>query len=399
MPEKPDREVEGNRRVSSSRRKGRAPFDRGNEAFRAEVRHFVAGEITPRVPAWERAARFPRAALLACGRRGYLALDPARAAILAEELVRCESMGVALSVFVQAGLIAPLLERLSTREQKERLLGRLRAGRLIGALAVTEPAAGSDLAALQATAEVRQSRAKRGGAGAQLVLDADKTYITSAAAADFLIVAARVTENGRTDADLSLVIVPAHAAGVRVTALEPLGLATTAMGRASLRGCHVPVGSILGGRGAGYGYILDALNRERLYGGIGAVAWAERALEKTAAFLRTRQAFGRPVSRFQAVRHQLADCATALAAARHLNYAAYQQWIAGEQAVRDIAMVKLFSYREAQRAIELCLQLHGGLGYMGDHWTSRWYRDARALTIAAGTPEVMRDLIAAHLRL
>jgi alkylation response protein AidB-like acyl-CoA dehydrogenase len=308
---------------------------------------------------------------------------------------------VALSVFVQAGLIAPLLERLSTREQKERLLGRLRAGRLIGALAVTEPAAGSDLAALQATAELRQPRAKRGGAGVQLVLDADKTYITSAAAADFLIVAARVTENGgeRTDTDVSLVIVPADVAGVRVTALEPLGLATTAMGRVSLRGCRVPAAAILGERGAGYAYILDALNRERLYGGIGAVAWAQRALEKTAAFLRTRQAFGRPVSRFQAVRHQLADCATALTAARHLNYAAYQQWIAGEPAVRDIAMVKLFSYREAQRAIELCLQLHGGLGYMGDHWTSRWYRDARALTIAAGTPEVMRDLIAAHLRL
>jgi acyl-CoA dehydrogenase len=157
--------------------------------------------------------------------------------------------------------------------------------------------------------------------------------------------------------------------------------------------------AILGERGGGYGYVLDALNRERLYGGIGAVAWAQRALEQTTVFLRTRQAFGRPVSRNQAVRHQLAEAATGLAAARQLNYAAYRLWAGDGQAVRDIAMVKLFSYREAQRAIELCLQLHGGLGYMGDHWTSRWYRDARALTIAAGTPEVMRDLIAAHLRL
>lgn len=361
------------------------------------MRRLVARDITPRVLSWERAARFPRPALLACGRRGFLALDPARTAILAEELVRCDSMGVALSVFVQTGLIAPLLDRLGTPEQKQRYLDRLRAGRLVGALAVTEPAAGSDLAGLQTAAVIRHSRAARGGA--PLVLDGEKTYITCAAAADFLIVAARVTDRGRADADVSLVIVPADAAGVRVTALDPLGLATTAMGRVSLRGCRVPAESILGERGGGYGYVLDALNRERLYGGMGAVAWAERALEKTAAFLRTRRAFGRPVSRFQAVRHQLADCATALAAARQLNYAAYQQWAAGKPAMRDIAMVKLFSYREAQRAIELCLQLHGGLGYMNDHWTSRWYRDARALTIAAGTPEVMRDLIAAHLRL
>ena len=394
MPEKADRPPD---RAGVSRRDVPAPFDAGNEKFRAEVRRFVAREIAPRVPAWEREERFPRPALLACGRRGYLALDPARTAILAEELVQCDSLGVALSVFVQAGLIGPLLERLGTPAQHKRVLAPLRAGRTVGALAVTEPGAGSDLAALKATATMRQPRAK--GAGAELVLDGEKTYITCAAAADVLVVAARLVENGAADADVSLVLVPAGAKGVRVAPLETLGLATTAMGRVTLRGCRVPATDILGERGGGYAYVLDALNRERLYGGIGAVAWAQRALEQTTAFLRARHAFGRPVSRNQAVRHQLADAATTLAAARRLNYAAYELWAGGGQAVRDIAMVKLFSYREVQRAIELCLQLHGGLGYMGDHWTSRWYRDARALTIAAGTPEVMRDLIAAHLRL
>jgi len=156
---------------------------------------------------------------------------------------------------------------------------------------------------------------------------------------------------------------------------------------------------MLGESGAAYGYIQDALNRERLYGGIGAVAWATRALEKTASFLKTRHAFGRPLSRFQAVRHQLADLAAALEAARQLNYSTFTRWQAGEDVTKEIAMIKLFGYRQAQRAIECCLQLHGGLGFLADHWTSRWYRDARALTIAAGTPEVMRDLIAAYLRL
>jgi alkylation response protein AidB-like acyl-CoA dehydrogenase len=382
-------------RAEHVKRAVRPPFDDGS-AFREEVRRFVARDIAPRVDAWERDARFPRGALRACGRRGYLALDPARLAVMAEELARCDSMGVALSVLVQAGLVAPLVARLGSARQKEQWLAPLYAGRAIGAMAVTEPTAGSDIAALRTTATL--TRAKGGDS---LVLNGEKTYITCAAAADFVIVAARVVDGRAVDSDLSLVLVPTDARGVRVTRLDTLGLGTTAMGRVTVRDCRVPASSRLGDRGGGYGYILDALDRERLYGGLGAVAWAQRALEKTAEFLRARRAFGRTVSRHQAVRHQLADCAAALAAARQLNYAAYEMWTSGTRAaaMHHIAMVKLFSYREVQRTIELCLQLHGGLGYMGDHWTSQWYRDARALTIAAGTPEVMRDLIAAQLRL
>lgn len=379
------------RRVDASA----TPFDDGNASFRSAVRGFVAREIAPKVRRWERSATVPRAALRACGKRGYLSLDAARAAIFAEELPRCDSMGVALAVFVQAGLIAPLLERHANPEQKRKYLTPLLRGQRIGALAVTEPQAGSDLAGIQATARLGGTRA-----APTLTLKGEKTYITCAAAADFLLVAARVRDGDATDADLSLLIVPVPSRGLRVTPLRALGLATTAMGRVVMRDCRVSSSAILGERGAGYAYVLDALNRERLYGGIGAVAWAERAIARTVEFLRDRKAFGKPISRMQGVRHQLAESSTALAAARALNYRAYERWSEKSAgALRDIAMVKLFSYRAAQRAIELCLQLHGGLGYMDDHWTSAWYRDARALTIAAGTPEVMRDLIAAHLRL
>src|SRR5204863_4533020 len=120
---------------------------------------------------------------------------------------------------------------------------------------------------------------------------------------------------------------------------------------------------MLGEAGAAYGYIRAALDRERLFGGIGAVAWAMHALEKTAAFLRTRKAFGQPLSRFQAIRHQLADLAAGLEAARSLNYVTFTRWEAGEDVTREIAMIKLFGYRQAQCAIETCLQLHGGLGF------------------------------------
>ena len=366
----------------------RSPFDAGNERFRAGVRRFVARELAPRAERWERTAHFPRQALTACGRLGYLSLDSARTAVLTEELARCESMGVALTILVQAGLVAPLLARLGSEEQRRRYLTPLRAGRMVGAMAVTEPDAGSDLAALRCRAVEQR---------AAFLITGEKTYITNAAAADFLIVAAKTADDAA--AGSSLFLIPTSARGVRVHPVPSLGLKTTAMGRAVLRGCRLPREALLGERGAAFGYIQDALNRERLFGGIGAVAWAEYAVEKTAAYVRTRSAFGRTLNRFQAIRHQLADVATNLEAARQLNYAAYTRWDAGDDAMKQIAMIKLFSFREAQRAIETCLQLHGGLGYRDDHWASRWYRDARALTIAAGTPEIMREVIAACLRL
>jgi acyl-CoA dehydrogenase len=373
---------------TADRRRGGAPFDAGQAQFRAQVRRFVEEELAPEAERWERDGRFPRPVLAACGRRGYLALDAPRSAVLAEELARCESMGVALSIFVQVGLVGPLVDSLGTVAQKRRWLAPLRAGRRIGAMAVTEPGAGSDFAGLTC----RATAGRRG-----FTIDGEKTYITNAAAADFLVVAARVGD--RPDAGLTLFVVPTGARGVRVTPLATLGLAPTAMGRIAFTKCRVSADAMLGEAGAAYGYIRDALDRERLFGGIGAVAWAMHALEKTAAFLKTRKAFGQPLSRFQAIRHQMADLAAALEAARSLNYVTFTRWEAGEDVTREIAMIKLFGYRQAQRAIETCLQLHGGLGFLADHWTSRWYRDARALTIAAGTPEVMRDLIAAYLRL
>lgn len=364
-----------------------AVFEGVAPAFRADARRFVEEQLAPHSADWEHTGRFPRAALTACAGRGYLNLDRWKAAVFSEELARCDSMGVGLCVLVQSRLVGPLLDELATPRQRSRYLTPLVSGRSIGAMAVSEPAAGSDFASLRC-----QASRVRGG----FQLSGEKTYITNAAAADFLIVAARL---GGPDGELTLFIVPARSEGVRIKRLRSLGLATTAMGHVTLRECGVPRTAVLGEIGQGFRYVLDALNRERLYGGIGAVAWADRALEKTRAFLRERRAFGRSLNRFQAVRHQMADLATALEAARHLNYAAFARWADGKDATKEIAMVKLFTYREVQRAIEVCLQLHGGLGYLDDHWTSRWYRDARALTIAAGTPEVMRELIAAHLRL
>jgi acyl-CoA dehydrogenase len=364
-----------------------APF--GNAKFRAGVRKFVERELRPFAQAWEHAGRFPRSVLEEFGSRGLISLDPQRSAVLAEELPRSESLGLTLSVFVQSNLIGPLIAELGTKSQKNLLLRRLLKGKAIGAMAVSEPSAGSDLAALRCTARRR---------GAGFAVDGIKTYVTNAACADFFIIAARTTDEAGLAA-LSLLLVPANAPGMKVKRLATLGLSSAATGEVALRKVKLPHNALLGEEGAAFGYIQQALDQERLFGGLACVAWAEYALEKTAGFARQRRAFGQSLTKFQAIRHQFAEMETLLEAARQLNYATFTRWLDGKNATNEICMIKLFSYQTAQQVIERCLQLHGGAGYLNDHWISRFYRDARALTIAAGTPEIMKELIAAHLRI
>jgi alkylation response protein AidB-like acyl-CoA dehydrogenase len=358
-----------------------------HEQFRQKVRAFVEQELRPHATAWEKSGGFPRSVLQECARHELFQSDLWLNAIVAEELPRCESLGFALSFFVQANLITPLLEEFGTSGQKSIYVSALRSGKIMGAMAVTEPDAGSDFSALQCHAEI---------SGEDLVLHGEKTYITNAAFADFLVVAVRIPD--RSDEGLTLVLVPAKSDGVTVERLQTLGLCASGGGRIKLDGCRVNRSQVLGAVGEGFAQVQRALNRERLFGGIACVSWADYAMQKTLAFARGRKAFGSTINRFQAIRHEFAEIATQLEAARSLNYATLTRFIKGEAVTREICMIKLFSYQVSQQAITQCLQIHGGLGYMDDHWTSRFYRDALALTIAAGTPEIMKDMIATYLR-
>jgi alkylation response protein AidB-like acyl-CoA dehydrogenase len=290
-------------------------------------------------------------------------------------------------LLVQSNLIVPLLEDFGPDEQKATYVPAVSSGKMMGAMAVTEPACGSDFAALQCRADI---------SGDNLILHGEKTYITNAAFADFLIVAARIPE--LTEEGLTLILVSARSNGVTIERLRTLGLSASGTGRIRFDGCVVKRSQVFGSAGEGFGQVQRALNRERLFGGLACVAWADYAMQKTLAFARERSVFGNTINQFQVIRHEFADMATQLEAARSLNYLTFSRWIAGESVTRQICMMKLFSYQVAQQVITQCLQIHGGLGYRDDHWTSRFYRDARALTIAAGTPEVMREMIAAFMR-
>lgn len=361
-------------------------FSAEHEQFRQTVRAFIDQRLRPRSTAWEDAGEFPRSVLLECAQQGLFQSDPWLNGIIAEELPRCESLGFALSFLVQSNLIGPLLDDFGTDEQKATYVPRLRSGKVMGAMAVTEPASGSDFAALQCRAEI---------SGENLIVQGEKTYITNAAFADFLIVAVRIAE---LTEGLTLILVPAKSDGVTIERQRTLGLSASGTGRIRFDGCMVKRNQVLGAAGEGFGQVQRALNRERLFGGLACVAWADYAMRKALTFARERSVFGNTINQFQVIRHEFAEMATQLEAARSLNYCTFPRWIAGESVTREICMMKLFSYQVAQQVITQCLQIHGGLGYMDDHWTSRFYRDARALTIAAGTPDVMREMIAAFLR-
>src|ERR1700733_7541499 len=358
-----------------------------NEQFRQKVRVFIDQQLRPRSSGWEETGEFPRSVLVECAQHELFQSDPWLNGIVAEELPRCESLGFALSFLVQSNLITPLLEDFGTDEQKATYVPALRSGKTMGAMAVTEPSSGSDFSALQCRADLSAD---------DLVLRGEKTYITNAAFADFLIVAARIPE--LTEERLTLILVSAQSNGVTIERLRTLGLSASGTGRIRFDDCVVKRGQVLGSAGEGFGQIQRALNRERLFGGLACVAWADYAMQKTLAFARERRVFGNTINQFQVIRHEFADMATQLEAARSLNYLTFSHWIAGESVARQICMIKLFSYPAAQQVITQCLQIHGGLGYMDNHWTSRFYRDARALTIPARTPEVIREMIAAFMR-
>ena len=300
-------------------------------AFRAHVRSFVEDKLRPLSEKWEKQRHFPVSIFRECARQKLISLDRERNGIIAEELPKCESLGFALSLFVQANLVAPMLDELGSAAQKKNFLSPLLRGQKLGAVAVSEPSTGSDFAALQTQAQKTRTGWR---------LNGTKTYITNAAIADFLIVAAR-TEPVQGLQGMSLFLIPTRSKGVSIKRLAMLGLDTSAAGHITLTNCEIPANNMLGERGQAFAYVQSGLNRERLFGGLACVSWAQYSLDKTVPYLQGRSTFGSTLNRFQAIRHQVADMHTRLQAARQLNYHAFRGWLRGENVTKEICMIKI----------------------------------------------------------
>ncbi|MFO7777443.1 MAG: acyl-CoA dehydrogenase family protein [Nitriliruptoraceae bacterium] len=387
-------------------------FTPEHEALRASARAFVAAELAPHVESWERAGDFPREVFRKVGEAGFLGLgfgpevggsgpDVRAQAVWVEELARCLSGGLAADLGATTDLAGTYLRNAGTDEQRRRFLPGLIAGERIGALAITEPGAGSDVAGIR-------TRARRDGDG--WVLDGAKVFITNGPWADHLVVAAKVAAADGAPGDdphqqLTLFVVDGQTPGLSRRRLQMLGWATSHTGELTFEGVRIDDQRRLGAIGSGFGHITTAFAWERLVLALGAVAAAERTLELAIAYGREREAFGRPVGTVQMWRHRFADLATRIAGARALTYqglrllAAREQGAAVDQTevVRTAAMAKLVTQRLAFEVADEGVQIHGGAGYLMESPIQRAWRDARLGPIGGGTDEIMRQLIARTL--
>ena len=374
-------------------------FAEHHDMFRATVRSFVDREVAPHVEAWEAAGRIPKSIWPRMGELGFLGVeydekyggggaDLLTTCVLHEEFGRSRSGSVAMAVGVHTDMASPHLYRTGSEALKEKYLPAICRGRTLTAIAVTEPGGGSDVAAIR-TRAVRD--------GAHYVLDGAKMFITNGATAGLYFVAARIGSGDptRRHRGISMFLVERDTPGFSVSrTLDKMGMRASDTAELFFQDMRVPAANLLGREGVGFYEVMRVFQRERLVAGLHAVAMAERAVEDTIAYVRERQAFGGPLSDKQVIRHKLADLATQIEAGRWLTYAACVKFAAGEDCVREISMVKLFTAEMVNRVAYDCVQLHGGYGYMREYPVERFARDARLMTIGGGTSEIMREIIA-----
>ena len=379
-----------------------ALFSDEHELLRRTVRAFVEKEVTPHVDAWEEAGRIPRAFWRRLGELGLLGLefpveygggggDFLSSVVLGEEMARCRSGGVAFSVLVHTDMSSPWLTRYGTEAQKRRYLPGIVRGETVCALGITEPGTGSDMAGI-ATRAVRD--------GGRYRLTGSKIFITNGVHGDLYFVAAR-TGPGTADrrhAGISMFLVERDTPGFTVSRrLDKMGMRASDTAELALQDCPVPAENLLGEEGRGFHQLAAGLQRERIMAAVLALSGAAQALEDTLGYLRGRHAFDGPLAAKQVLRHRVADMATELEAARHLVYHAASLYTAGRDCVTEVSMAKLFATEVSNRVAYQAVQLHGGYGYMREFPVERFFRDVRLWTIASGTSEIMREIVAKRL--
>src|SRR6266478_5063135 len=376
------------------------PFTDEHEMLRRTVRAFVEKEIAPQVAAWEDAGQIPRSFWRRLGELGLLGLefpveygggggDFLSSVVLGEEMARCRSGGVAFSVLVHTDMSSPWLTRYGTEAQKRAYLPGIVRGETVCALGITEPGTGSDMASIT-TRAVRD----------RYLLTGSKIFITNGVYGDLYFVAAR-TGPGTADrrhAGISMFLVEGGTPGFTVSRrLDKMGMRASDTAELSFQECPVPCSNLLGEEGRGFQQLAAGLQRERIMAAVLALSGAAQALEDTTAYLRERQAFGGPLGDKQVLRHRVADMATEIEAARHLVYHAAALYTAERECVTEVSMAKLFATEVANRVAYQAVQLHGGYGYMREFGVERFFRDVRLWTIASGTSEIMREIIAKRL--
>ncbi|WNM31776.1 acyl-CoA dehydrogenase family protein [Streptomyces sp. Li-HN-5-11] len=377
-------------------------FTADHEAFRELVRDVVAKEVVPHYAEWEKAGRLPRSFFERLGSLGLLGVavpeeyggggqpDYRYNVVLQEEAARAlVTLG---TVRTQLDVILPYFLAYANEEQRRRWFPGLASGRLLTAIAMTEPGTGSDLAGIRTTA-VRD--------GDHYIVSGAKTFITGGLLADLVIVVARTsTDPDDRRAGLTLLVVEDGMPGfTRGRVLDKMGIKVQDTVELAFDEVRVPVANRLGEEGRAFAYLGHNLPQERMTVAVGSVAQARAALDTTIAYVRERNVFGTPVASFQNTKFELAAVDAEIEAAQAVLDRAVLELVDGRLSGADAARVKLFCTEMQARAVDRCLQLFGGYGYMLEYPIARLYADARITRIYAGTSEVMKVIIAKSLGL
>jgi citronellyl-CoA dehydrogenase len=372
-------------------------FTAEHDLFRKTVRDVVEREINPYVDEWEAAGLFPAHELFPkLASAGLLGLeydpvyggqgaDHSYTVIFGEEVGRAGCGGVPMAISVQTDMATPSLHRFGTHELKQQYLAPAIRGEMVAAIAVTEADAGSDVAGIR-TRAVRD--------GDEWVINGSKLYITNGTQADWLCLLARTSEETGYRG-MSQIVVPTDRPGFTVSRkLDKLGNRSSDTAELSFNDLRVPVANTIGEIGRGFHQQMAQFQNERMIAAYMSIGGMLVAVERTIEYVKARHAFGRPLADNQHIQFALAELVAEIDVARAYNHTCAEAYLRGEDTTRYATIAKLMTGRLNRKVADTCIQFHGGVGYMEETWTARFFRDSRLLSIGGGADEIMLRVLA-----
>ena len=372
-------------------------FTEEHELFRQSLRAFLEKEVKPNIEQWEADGETPRHIYKRFGEMGYLgipyaeeygglALDAMFGVVYTEEMTKMNSGGFFTSIGAHTGLALAHINGEGNEVQKQKYLTAGIKGTLIGCLAITEPGGGSDVAKLRTTA-LRD--------GDHFVINGSKTFISNGVLSDYIIAAVRTGGEGAKG--VSMIIIDRDTPGVSATKLKKLGWHASDTGEIAFDDVRVPVENLLGQENKGFFYIMQHFASERLGMALIGVAQAQLAIDLAINYMAEREAFGRPINKFQVLRHRIAQLSSEVMANKIFVYTLYQRFERGEYIIKEAAMAKLVGTQLSDKVCYECMRIFGGYGYMESYPMARLLRDSQLGTIGGGTSEILCEIISKML--
>ncbi len=370
-------------------------FTEEHNLFRESLRSFLEKEVLPNIDQWEEQQRIPRDVWTKMGDLGFLGLsfpeeygganlDFFYDVIFCEEVARCYSGGFMITQLVVQYMSGPYIVKYGSDRLKEKYLPDLISGELLSCIGISEPGAGSDVANIQTTAKKE---------GDHYIVNGSKTFITNGVYGDCVVSVVK-TDPSAGPAGVSLLVIDLDAEGITKTKLKKLGWHASDTAELGFDNVKVPAENLIGVEGQGFYYLMGGLQLERLSAAASACAGCEHVLAYALQYMSERHAFGRPINKFQVLRHRVAQLASEIEATKQFVYHCCRMHDDAQYAVKECSMAKLLATELSDKVMTQCLQFFGGYGFMEEYKVARAFRDSRVGTIGGGSSEIMREIIA-----